>query len=91
MSDCCCASLTVSESGSAALHVSGTSALSLGVGGDMYAVGPPIYGGEYTVTPSDSVQVIPIGGMMAASDVTVQPIPSNYGLITWDGSTLTVS
>ena len=26
-----------------------------------------------------------------ASDVTVNPIPSNYGLITWDGSVLTVS
>ena len=28
--------------------------------------------------------------LLAAVDVNV-PIPSNYGLITWDGSTLTVS
>jgi len=25
------------------------------------------------------------------SDITIAPIPSNYGLITWDGSVLMVS
>ena len=45
-----------------------------------------------TATPSREAQVIlPDEGYAALSAVTVDPIPSNYGLITWNGSTLTVS
>jgi len=44
---------------------------------------------EYTATPA--TQTIPIGGKTARSDITIDPIPSNYGLITWNGSVLTVS
>ena len=91
MSSCCCASLTVSESGSAALHVVDDSALALGVGGSMYAVGPPRYAGPYAVTPSQQTQVLSIDGMQATQDIVVNPIPSNYGLITYNGSTLMVS
>lgn len=47
---------------------------------------------ERTVTPSSAEQIIiPESGYNALSKVTVEPIPSNYGLITWNGSTLTVS
>lgn len=43
-------------------------------------------------TPSNSQQVIqPDAGYDGLSSVTVAPIPSNYGLVTWDGSVLTVS
>ena len=49
------------------------------------------YAGPYTVTPSEETQVLPTQGMAMANNVTVNPIPSNYGLITWNGSTLTVS
>ena len=49
------------------------------------------YSGSYTVTPSEVQQVLPTSGKMLSMDVVVEPIPSNYGLITWDGSTLTVS
>ena len=49
------------------------------------------YIGEYTYTPTDETQTIPIMGLMATDDITINPIPSNYGLITWDGATLTVS
>lgn len=51
----------------------------------------PEYTGSYEVTPSSQTQTIPIMGMKAVQDITVDPIPSNYGLITWNGSTLTVS
>lgn len=51
----------------------------------------PEYTGSYEVTPTQQTQTIPIMGLKAADDITVNPIPSNYGLITWDGSTLTVS
>ena len=49
------------------------------------------YTGSYEFTPSDTAQIISIMGMTATQDITIDPIPSNYGLITWDGATLTVS
>ena len=51
----------------------------------------PTYTGSYEITPTQQTQTIPIGGLAASQDITVNPIPSNYGLITWNGSTLTVS
>ena len=51
----------------------------------------PTYSGSYEVTPTQQTQTIPINGLVATQDITVNPIPSNYGLITWNGSTLTVS
>ena len=56
-----------------------------------YPVYPENYNGPYTVTPSRTKQVLKVGGMMASEDVTVEPIPSNYGLITWNGAFITVS
>lgn len=47
--------------------------------------------GEYTYTPSSEAQTIEINGLRATDNITINPIPSNYGLITWDGATLTVS
>lgn len=52
---------------------------------------PEAYGGETDVTPSTETQVLPCEGLMMAHNVTINPIPSNYGLITWDGSAITVS
>lgn len=49
------------------------------------------YEGEYEFTPSDSAQAIQIEGMKAGANIIINPIPSNYGLITWDGTILTVS
>ena len=49
------------------------------------------YEGEYTVTPSLTTQVLETAGKLLTRDVTVQPIPSNYGLIEWNGSYLKVS
>ncbi len=51
----------------------------------------PIYKGSYVFTPTQDNQSIPISGLMATKDITINPIPHNYGLITWDGSVLTVS
>lgn len=56
-----------------------------------YPVYPDNYKGPYTVTPSRSKQVLKTGSMMANEDITVEPIPSNYGLITWNGAFITVS
>ena len=52
---------------------------------------PDLYDGPTVVTPNGSTQTLATNGKSLASDITVNPIPSNYGLITWDGSVLTVS
>ncbi len=49
------------------------------------------YEGETTFTPSDTVQVIPTRDLVLGDDITIEPIPSNYGRIEWNGAYLTVS
>lgn len=49
------------------------------------------YTGVYEVTPSSEMQTLNTEQLMMSENVTINPIPSNYGLITWNGSTLTVS
>lgn len=51
----------------------------------------PEYDGPYTITPSSTQRVLHVAGMDMTSDITINPIPSNYGLVTWDGSILTIS
>lgn len=51
----------------------------------------PAYPGPYSVTPSQEAQVLNTKDLKMTQNVVVEPIPSNYGLITWNGSTLTVS
>lgn len=47
---------------------------------------------DLTVTPTNELQIIePDVGYTAFSRAIINPIPQNYGLITWNGSTLTVS
>jgi hypothetical protein len=71
------------------LHVEDVSPVTLTIGGTAFMPGQ--YRGEYRVTPSGTAQVLATAGKVLAEDVTVDPIPSNYGLVTWDGSTITVS
>lgn len=52
---------------------------------------PSDYQGAYEVTPTEATQTLPTEGLMMIHDVKVKPIPNNYGLITWNGSVLTVS
>ena len=49
------------------------------------------YDGPYEVTPSSQGQTLATANKSLSKNVIVGPIPSNYGLITWNGSTLTVS
>lgn len=51
----------------------------------------PDYAGPTEVTPSGSAQTLATSGTVLHADVVVAPIPSNYGLITWNGAVLTVS
>lgn len=50
-----------------------------------------VYDGPTEFTPSGSTQTIEIADKKALENIVINPIPSNYGLITWNGSELTVS
>jgi hypothetical protein len=50
-----------------------------------------VYEGKYEFTPTNELQTININGKQAKKDITINPIPSNYGLITYNGSEITVS
>ena len=52
---------------------------------------PDAYTGSYEVTPSAQEQMLDTAGLMMTANITVNPIPSNYGLITYNGSVITVS
>lgn len=51
----------------------------------------PEYTGDYEFTPSRETQIIPTIQKVLLQNIKINPIPSNYGLITYNGSTLTVS
>lgn len=78
---------TISDGGS----ISGAMASIATLQGNVNKSTPANYTGEYEVTPSDEMQTLPTTDKMLGHDIVVNPIPSNYGKITWDGHTLTVS
>lgn len=51
----------------------------------------PFYTGPYEVTPTQHEQVLFSKDMVLRENVVVNPIPSNYGLITWNGVFINVS
>ena len=77
------------------LSVSGQLSCSLSsvpLSGELTIAGSvPSYQGETEITPSDEIQTLQCAGLMMSENITVNPIPSNYGRISWNGVTLTVS
>lgn len=53
-------------------------------------VGGEHYHGPYEFTPTNRQQVIPIGGQVADLNIVINPIPSNYGKVSWNGSFLKI-
>ena len=56
---------------------------------------PPIrggipYGGQYEVTPAEETQILPTRGRILARDIIVNPIPTNYGRVTWTSGHLLI-
>lgn len=51
----------------------------------------PVYDGITEITPSNQAQVLQTSNKALTRNIVVNPIPSNYGLVTWNGSVLTVS
>ena len=79
------------------LHIDGDMSLDIPVDGEAGTVikvaeyDLPVYSGQTEVTPSEETQVLQTANKTVLHNIVVNPIPSNYGLITWNGSTLTVS
>lgn len=49
------------------------------------------YTGEYEFTPSETEQIIRVSGTTPSQNIKINPIPNNYGLITWNGAYLFIS
>lgn len=54
-------------------------------------IGADPYDGPYEVTPSAETQVLQTADRRATENIVVNPIPKNYGLITYNGYEITVS
>lgn len=65
--------------------------VSFGVSTQIVTSTVPDYDGPYEFTPSSELQTIETVGLRMTDNVTINPIPNNYGLITWNGSIITVS
>lgn len=51
----------------------------------------PHYQGATEFVPTQAYQTVHTAGLLVDADIVIDPIPSNYGRITWNGSFLTVS
>ena len=51
----------------------------------------PAYDGPMEITPTDEPQTLETTMRSLIDNIVINPIPSDYGKITWNGSTLTVS
>lgn len=52
---------------------------------------PEEYHGSYDIIPGSEAQILETGEHWLPDNIIIEPIPNNYGLITWDGSVITVS
>ena len=73
------------------LSVGDESSINLSVGGLVYYDEHERYDGQYEFTSTNEVQIINTKNMILGENITIKPIPSNYGAIGWNGSFLTVS
>lgn len=69
----------------------GADTLDASLNSTVYVPVVDVYEGPYEATPTQFTQTLSTEGFTMAQDVIIHPIPSNYGLITYNGSTLTVS
>ena len=51
----------------------------------------PKYDGPYEFTPTRETQTVSIARKQATEDIIIHPIPQNYGLVTYNGSIITIS
>ena len=51
----------------------------------------PEYTGSTEYTPTQTAQVAFTAGKVVLDNITINPIPSNYGLITYQGNIITIT
>lgn len=79
------------------LNIDGDMSLDIPVDGEVGTVikvtehDLPVYTGQTEITPSEDTQLLQTANKTVVQDIIINPIPSNYGRITWNGSTITVS
>ena len=61
------------------------------IGAEYAMVSADTYEGDYEFTPSDEEQTIVTTNKLLLDNIIINPIPSNYGKMEWNGSYLTVS
>ena len=83
--------LTVNTNETAVLNVTGSESVGLQAEPSILIDRSTIYEGAMEWTPSAQAQTIEIANKKALDNIVINPIPNNYGLITWNGSILTVS
>ena len=78
----------LSQNGSVGGRLTNTGALS---GSFSFSTGGIPYSGDYDFTPTEELQTVSIAGKTASENITIQPIPTNYGRIERQGTILTIS
>lgn len=92
MTSCICARVRVDGGSSATVRVNDPPAVTFGTGEYVpYVPQMDEYDGPYEVTPTATAQTLATRGLLSTADIVINPIPSNYGLIQWNGAVLTVS
>lgn len=61
------------------------------IGEAVIAADYPEYEGTYSVIPGTVEQILSTRNKVLTENITIGPIPENYGLITYNGSKITVS
>ena len=63
----------------------------IGVATSYQMVEGETYDGPYEFTPTQETQTAQTADKVLLENIIIHPIPQNYGLITWNGSIITVS
>ena len=63
----------------------------IGVAASYQMVEGETYDGPYEFTPTQETQTAQTTDKVLLENIIIHPIPQNYGLITWNGSVITVS
>ena len=73
------------------MGVTTDASLPVSVGTTYQAAQYPTYTGEYVFTPTRETQIVDTEERVLVDDIIINPIPSNYGLVTYNGAIITVS
>lgn len=49
-----------------------------------------VYKGATEFVPTEETQIIPLEGMKVGSNIVIQPIPKEYGKISYNGTVLSI-